>query len=156
MCSDLSGIRPISEHQPTVNSVGLLGSDLRDFTAPDYSTQTVSDLVGALVDWLDPTFTASQSEDCSRIRAFMRQYPIIPCLLLDAEPHLRRYFGPQVRVNLRLLYDPDASNGEPMLYAHIETELPAGEKVRQLDRLEDEWWIDASREAGWPPLSITV
>jgi hypothetical protein len=63
-------------------------------------------------------------------------------LLHEAQRHVRSVFGP-VPVVLRFISDPDAGDAAPELYLYIQTSLPVAEAQARLERLDEEWWLDA-------------
>lgn len=77
-------------------------------------------------------------------------------LLRIAAPEIKRRFGDDVSVGLELFYDPEDKNPPPILFAHIQAELPIEESMRRLDQYEEEWWLDAWLDNGSPSLCVTV
>ena len=81
-----------------------------------------------------------ESRDGARVTGFLRAYPVLIDLLLEALEHLERCFGPNPQVVLEVVADPD-SEGSEELFANIGTSLPVDEALEQLNRLDDTWFL---------------
>jgi len=71
---------------------------------------------------------------------FLRIHPALIDLLLEAPPHVERYFGPNPQVVLEVVADPEASDSEE-LFANICTSLPVEEALERLDQLDEGWFL---------------
>ncbi|MCX7707648.1 MAG: hypothetical protein N2204_06550 [Anaerolineae bacterium] len=72
---------------------------------------------------------------------FLRMHPALIDLLLEALPHVERYFGPHPEVVLEVVVDPEASDSEE-LFANIRTSLPVEEALECLNQFDEEWFLD--------------
>jgi len=79
--------------------------------------------------------------DPPTIRQFLRTYPQLIDVLLEAYDYLRKYFGPDLQVTLEVVSDPEVE-GMDELFAYILTSLPVDEALARLDRLDKEWFLD--------------
>jgi hypothetical protein len=69
-------------------------------------------------------------------------------LLLEAPPHVERYFGLNPQVVLEVVADLEASDSEE-LFANICTSLPVEEALERLDQLDEGWFLaQLERTAG--------
>jgi hypothetical protein len=77
---------------------------------------------------------------------FLKVYPFLVPLLLEACDKIAEYFAAFSGVVLEVITDPEAENDRE-LFAFIRTSLPPVEAFDGLDRLDEEWWLDASDKA---------
>jgi len=75
------------------------------------------------------------------VRRFLHSYPELLEVLLEAHIHLRRCFGSDLQVILEVVSDPEVEGLEE-LFAYIHTRLPVAEAMAQLDKLDEEWFLD--------------
>ncbi len=54
-----------------------------------------------------------------------------------------RIFGPDVPLVLEVIPNPEAVDALPELFLYIQTRLPVHEARARLEKLDDEWWLDA-------------
>ena len=78
------------------------------------------------------------------VTAYLREYPHLVPLLLEAADRVPRYFGPDAPLVLEVVADPEADKLLPELFALIRTTLPTREALDQLDRFDADWWTMAS------------
>lgn len=71
---------------------------------------------------------------------FLRMHPALIDLLLEAPPHVERYFGANPEVVLEVVVDPEANDSEE-LFANIRTSLPVEEALERLDQLDEGWFL---------------
>jgi hypothetical protein len=83
--------------------------------------------------------------EANEVRSFLKENPFLIPLLQEARMHIKRYF-PDSDVVLEVVTDPEIM-GEKDLVAFIVVELTADEACDILDRLDEEWWLDASDRA---------
>ncbi len=74
---------------------------------------------------------------------FLEAYPFLTPLLREAHDKIDDYFGPQTAVALEVVTDPEAMDDRE-LFAFIQTSLPSQEALDRLERLDQDWWLDAS------------
>lgn len=85
-------------------------------------------------------------EDDVSLSVYLRRYPFLINLLLEAFPKLEAYFGLGTAITLRLVEEPDASS-EVELFAMVQTTLHPEDALRRLESFDQEWWLDASPRA---------
>ena len=90
------------------------------------------DRLAALYEFRNPTAIAD----------FVRDYPAVIGLLLEAADVVPRYFGPGTRLALDLERDRDAPD-HVQLFALIQTDQDVAVALASLDRFNAEWWLDA-------------
>ncbi len=83
--------------------------------------------------------------EANEVTSFLEENPFLIPLLQEARMHIKRYF-PASDVVLEVVTDPEIM-GEKDLVAFIVVELDVDEACDTLDRLDDEWWLDASDRA---------
>ena len=83
--------------------------------------------------------------EANEVTSFLEENPFLIPLLQEARVHIKRYF-PDSDVVLEVLTDPEIM-GEKDLVAFIVVEMDVDEACDILDRLDDEWWLDASDRA---------
>jgi hypothetical protein len=74
------------------------------------------------------------------VRHFVRCHPEVIETLIEARPRLEEHFGPQVKVSLELVSDPEADATE-QLFAYIVTSLPVDEGINRLDAFDEDWFL---------------
>lgn len=80
------------------------------------------------------------------VSEFLEAHPFLVPLLEEARGQIAQYFGPSSEVVLEVVTDPEAENDRE-LFALVQTTLSADEALPGLDRLDQEWWLDASDQA---------
>ncbi len=80
----------------------------------------------------------------SSVEGFFNDHRTIPQLLLQAVPHVKRYFGADVVFNLRVPID---ESGSQTLYAVAMWPGTLKDVRRALEQFDDAWWIANSRKA---------
>ncbi len=76
---------------------------------------------------------------------FVNLHPFLAPLLFEAVGRIDQFF-PEPQLSLEVVSDfefPDSSQ----LVLSIETILSPDEALKRLDRFDDDWWLDAAREA---------
>jgi hypothetical protein len=81
------------------------------------------------------------------VRRFLRAYPQLVEVLLGAHDYLQKYFGPDPQVTLQVVSDPEVE-GVDELFAYILVSLPANEALAQLNRFDEEWFLDQLDRVG--------
>jgi len=66
-------------------------------------------------------------------------------VLEEAIPHIRAAFGEVDELRLELTRDPETVDEESCLFILIRTPLAWRQALARLDRLDDAWWLEASR-----------
>jgi hypothetical protein len=80
-----------------------------------------------------------------RVKQYLQQCSFLLPLILEAKAQIARFFGPETGTALEVSNDP--SDGSSQLYLVIPTRLKAEEAYRQFERLDQEWWLEASERA---------
>jgi hypothetical protein len=75
------------------------------------------------------------------VRRFLQTYPRLIDVLLEAQSHLAKHFGPDPQVALEVVSDPEADDAK-QLFAYIRTSLPVEAALARLDMLDEEWFLD--------------
>lgn len=137
-------------------SVGRAGEDtLSNATSPAQSIHLDSSVLTDLENQMRE-FSVRQAENFKRLRKeyvliqrtetedFLRRYRSLIEILLDAVPHLRAQFGPEVTLNLRL----GLEEGIPQcIYATIPWKGDIASARAALEKFDDLWWLDNVRKA---------
>jgi len=87
-----------------------------------------------------------EAEEPFAIKDFLKEYPIVARLLLDAYPRLRPLFGPQASIALELFEEPDAARSRE-LFAVVKTSMPVEQALLALGAFDSSWWFNAAKEA---------
>ncbi len=70
----------------------------------------------------------------------LRADPRLVPLLGEIADEVPRVFGPEAKLALALVYDPeDGAAGEPFVF--IRTALPPGEALERLRAFDEGWWL---------------
>lgn len=77
------------------------------------------------------------------VSEFLEARPFLVPLLVEAHDKIGEYFEPQPEVVLEVVADPEADD-ERELFAFIQTSLLPEEALDRLERLDDDWWLDAA------------
>jgi hypothetical protein len=80
------------------------------------------------------------------VLGFLKVYPFLVPLILEAYGKIAEYFGPYPNVVLEVVNDPEALDYQE-LFIFIRTNLPPREAFALLKRFDQEWWLDASDRA---------
>ena len=99
-------------------------------TAPTIIPQPIDDL-RALYAFREP----------EAVVRFLRAYPHVVPLLIEARPHIVRHFGDETPVVLEVVPDRETGNeDDDELFALIQTDLPPEEARPRFARFDD-WWL---------------
>lgn len=85
-----------------------------------------------------------QFNDPQPVSGFLRRHPFLVNLLIDAWPRIQSCFGSDAQAALELFKDPEEVNGEGKLFVLVQTSLPANEALNRLEKLDQDWWLDAT------------
>ncbi len=94
---------------------------------------------------LEPLLEHFELRDENCVSQYLRQYPFLLSVLLEAKSQIGRLFSPETRTALEVTADP--SDGSSQLYLVIPTRLNANEAYDLFERLDQEWWLEASERA---------
>ncbi|MGH2615405.1 MAG: hypothetical protein ACRDJC_09220 [Thermomicrobiales bacterium] len=81
-------------------------------------------------------------EDYDPVRRLLVEHPEAHGPLIHAASLIPRYFGPGARLSLSAEHDLDG-NEPPRLSATIYTSQSPIEALANLDRFDEDWWLDA-------------
>ncbi len=79
--------------------------------------------------------------DAAEVRRFLVAHPDLIDVLLEAQPYLEKYFGPEPDVVLDVVNDGETASWQ-QLFAYIQTSLSPDEALAQLDKLDEAWFLD--------------
>jgi hypothetical protein len=79
--------------------------------------------------------------DRETVERFIARHRFLVPVLDEARHAIAAVFGPETPVRLELSTDPE--EGDTTLFARIETPLPIHAALDRLNRLSDDWWLDA-------------
>ena len=96
---------------------------------------------GLALDALKTRYSLRSPEE---VTAYLRSYPHLVPLLLEAAEVIPRYFGADTHLVLEVVVDPEDESETPELYASVQTRLGVDEGLDRLDRLDEDWWLDRS------------
>jgi len=80
-----------------------------------------------------------------KVTEFIKNNPFLIPLLLDAEKNIGKYFLNN-ELFLEIVHDVEDPDFEELMI-FIRTNLPPKEALDKLDRIDEEWWLDASLES---------
>ncbi len=80
------------------------------------------------------------------VKVFLDANPFLIPILLQAHPVIRRCFSSTTQAVLEVVHDPEGGAANDELFVFIQTAEEAEEALAKLDRLDREWWIDASEQ----------
>jgi hypothetical protein len=89
---------------------------------------------------------AYQFKDYAVVRAFLNSNAFLILLLREAHNKIKSHFGFDTEIGLEVFTDPESDDGQK-LFALIFTALPVDEALERLERLDQEWWLDAITRA---------
>jgi len=138
--------KPLSSVQ--VRSTGIA---LSDFSARTKKYAEVSELIKQSylenlrrdLTSLSQNYTFRRS---SEVLEFLSDNVSLMPLIEEAYRKIREYF-PEEKLILEVVADPEVDN-EKELMIFIHTTLNPDEALERLDMLDENWWLDASLEAG--------
>ncbi|MDQ3044497.1 MAG: hypothetical protein M3R06_05020 [Chloroflexota bacterium] len=110
---------------------------------PDTSSSSTAQASSLEIDVVSGIYVFRDSTDVVR---FLREHPRVISPLIQADDHIRAYFGASTAVKLDVVRDPE-SDGYNELYAFIQTTLAVDEALERLRRFDDGWWLGALPQA---------
>jgi hypothetical protein len=106
-------------------------------------------LIGKQPSWAAPTDgfiselnTLYEFKDGPVVESFLEENPSLGDLLFDAHEIIREHFGPETRMVLEVVADPEAL-GDKQLFVLIRTDLPRKDARARLAELDQAWWLYA-------------
>lgn len=78
------------------------------------------------------------------IERYLRQYPVLIPLLLEAADVVPHFFGPEIPLALELFIDPESDPEERELFALIGSRFTTDETLARFYRFLDEWSLTKS------------
>ena len=86
-------------------------------------------------------------ENPAEVDKFVAQNDFLSGLLRAAPAEIGSRFGPATSLRLEFVVDPEDDPPSGYLSLGIRTVLDDDHAYEQLDRLDEEWWIDAIRDS---------
>lgn len=80
----------------------------------------------------------------AEVTAFLHEHPNLSAVLFEALAVIPRYFGDDAPLFLEVFTDPEAEPATRELFVIVQTTVEPDEALARLDRLDEEWWLDAS------------
>lgn len=84
-------------------------------------------------------------DDARQVEDYLYRHPYLEPLLIELLGKVQAIFQPDDPVRLRVV--ADSESGANQLYALVSTSLSPNEASGRLDRLDEQWWLDASERA---------
>lgn len=78
----------------------------------------------------------------TEVVGFLRKHPFLIDLLEKVHPEVQKHFGPNPKIFLEVVIDPEATD-DRQLFAFIQTTLSVEEANKRLEQLDEDWWLDA-------------
>jgi hypothetical protein len=80
-------------------------------------------------------------DDREQVQHYLDRHPHLVPLLRDVVDAVRRYFRSDDVLHLEAIDDEETRTEQ--LYVIVSTSFSRGEAEAQLDRFDEEWWLDA-------------
>ncbi len=80
------------------------------------------------------------------VKKYIKAYPFLVPLLVEAYDKIGEYFGSNPAVILEVVTDPEADDYRE-LFAFIQTNFAPEEVLDRINRLDQEWGLDASHRS---------
>lgn len=87
-----------------------------------------------------------QFKDYAAVRSFLSSHSELLMVLHQGHHKVKDIFGFDTEIALEVFTDPESDTGQK-LFALIYTALPVDTALAQLERLDQEWWLEASIQA---------
>jgi hypothetical protein len=84
--------------------------------------------------------------DGQAVENFLKENAFLGRLLFTAHERIREYFGPGVRLDVKVVKDPEVGE-DRRLFVLIRTEMHPDDALDRLDELYDNWWLDVLSKA---------
>jgi hypothetical protein len=98
--------------------------------------------IEALICCLDDWY---QFRDRPEVKAFLKRHCFLITVLLNALAQIKSRFGQETQIALEVVHDPE--DGDSKLFAFVLTSLSVSEALTMRDRMDEEWWLEASEGA---------
>src|SRR5882672_3201427 len=86
-----------------------------------------------------------QFRNQGEVKDYLRRCDYVIDVLLEAPEQIKSRFGRDAQIVLEVITDPE--DGDRKLFAFILTPLAVEEAMDRLEKLDEEWWLDASERA---------
>ena len=123
---------------PKVSALSLEVQGVRTWLIPGASTMCSPDLQLVRENYI--------LKDYSGVSEFLETYPFLVPLLTEVFIKIQHYFEPYPQVFLDVIKDPEFP-GDVRLAVFIRTNLSPEDALSKLDRLDQDWWLEAMSEA---------
>ena len=81
------------------------------------------------------------------VRQFIREHSFLIDLLEEAPAKIQRHFGPNPKVSLEVVADPESTEEDLELVAFVRTGMPVEQALGALHKLDEEWGLSAMTRA---------
>jgi hypothetical protein len=127
-------------------SVAQVGDRADESRQTDLAQSSVVEDVDSSSSWLARLEGHYAFKEPEEVINFLQEHPYLFELLEEAYDKIKEYYGPDTHAFLEITPDYEGE-GLRELFVRIETSLPVKEALSILDRLDEEWWFDASARA---------
>lgn len=132
----------IAQHNPAGSAPIVRYLDGAEYHSSDIISFTNLSYLEILIGCLDKFY---QFRDHSEVKNYIRHNSLLVNVLLEALAKIRSYFGEDSQIALEVVCDPE--DGDTKLFAFILTSLSAQDALTQRDRMDEDWWLEASYRA---------
>ena len=140
---DVIYVSGLGEISTTVIIWGTSGIVQGVFTLEDYD---LAEYVPPLPSWMDLIKKSFEITNEAEVIAFLNQNQFLLTLLREGEQRIKTEFGSDARLILEVVSVPE-SDDEAELFVLIRTSRSGEDATECLKRLDDRWWLQASRKA---------
>jgi hypothetical protein len=105
--------------------------------------QTITDSISKEIEQLSRLYVIRDPE---RVLAFYAENRFLFDLLLEIPTQIKKYFGQDVELILRLSQEPEFPSARELV-VEIKSGLSVKEEISLLDKFDEEWWLDNSGKA---------
>ena len=85
--------------------------------------------------------------DATSVHNYLQIHPNLIGRLTEAHSQLQKYFGPERTIVLQVVKDPEAEDSQ-QLFAFVRASISVEDALAQLDRFDEEWFLDHLEEFG--------
>ena len=111
---------------------------------PTETTQAVLDLPrgsSSLTDQIKDIIYIYPNANQTALESFLRNNFSIINYILEAPDQIKNYFGNNIKINPKVVFDPEIENDNGTLFINIETSEELDSAMKKLDSLTKEWLI---------------
>lgn len=111
---------------------------------PTETTQMVSDLPhgsSSLTDQIKNIICIYPNADHLALESFLRNNLSVVNYISEAPKQIKDYFGDNIKINPKVVFDPEVENDNGILFINIDTSEELNSAMEKLDSLTREWLI---------------